>query len=204
MHAAQAIANVEPRSAAAPVAKLDRYARCISTSKRVRWDIDKDVIRGRRFEFGKKFLPDGLSQLNRVGFLGADDRRLLGQIQGRTYANMFGLVERFIGAKMLELSREHWLRDQTALEALVPGMMPPWAALSSLATAICTGSPDIAAIVSLSSGPSISSTSWSIGVSPAIPAPSGRVVGARGNSSHPATPTVAHRYDAAAWTSATP
>src|SRR5436189_6299258 len=25
----------------------DRYARCIQTSKRVRWDIDKDVIRGR-------------------------------------------------------------------------------------------------------------------------------------------------------------
>ena len=32
---------------------------------------------------------------------------------------MFGLVERFIGAKMLEISREHWLGDQTALEALV-------------------------------------------------------------------------------------
>ena len=32
---------------------------------------------------------------------------------------MFGLVERYIGAKMLELSRDHWLGDQTALEALV-------------------------------------------------------------------------------------
>ena len=32
---------------------------------------------------------------------------------------MFGLVERFIGAKMLEVSREHWLGDQIALEALV-------------------------------------------------------------------------------------
>jgi len=32
---------------------------------------------------------------------------------------MFGLVERFIGAKMLELSRDHWLGDQVALEALV-------------------------------------------------------------------------------------
>ena len=40
-------------------------------------------------------------------------------MQGRTYANMFGLVERFIGAKMLEISRDHWLGDQTALEALV-------------------------------------------------------------------------------------
>ncbi|MEO6363772.1 MAG: hypothetical protein ABIO71_11125, partial [Caldimonas sp.] len=45
--------------------------------------------------------------------------RFLGQVQGRTYANMFGLVERFIGAKMLDISRDHWLGDQTALEAMV-------------------------------------------------------------------------------------
>jgi hypothetical protein len=32
---------------------------------------------------------------------------------------MFGLVERFIGPKMLEVSREHWFGDQTAFEALV-------------------------------------------------------------------------------------
>ncbi len=44
---------------------------------------------------------------------------MLSQIQGRTYANMFGLVERFINAKILEVSRDHWLGDQTALEALV-------------------------------------------------------------------------------------
>jgi hypothetical protein len=96
-----------------------RYARAIEASKRIRWDIDRDVIRGRSFDYAKKFLPDGISKLDRLGFLGADDRRLLGQIQGRTYANMFGLVERFIGAKMLDISRGHWLGDQTALEALV-------------------------------------------------------------------------------------
>ena len=97
----------------------DRYARVIEASKRIRWDIDRDVIRGRNFDFTKKFLPDGISKLDRLGFLGADDRRLLGQIQGRTYANMFGLVERFIGAKMLDISRDHWLGDQKAMEALV-------------------------------------------------------------------------------------
>jgi hypothetical protein len=32
---------------------------------------------------------------------------------------MFGLVERFIGAKVLELSRDYWLGDQVALEGLV-------------------------------------------------------------------------------------
>ena len=43
----------------------------------------------------------------------------MSQIQGRTYANIFGLVERFINAKVLELSEDHWFGDQTALEALV-------------------------------------------------------------------------------------
>ena len=41
------------------------------------------------------------------------------QIQGRTYANVFGLVERFITAKLIEIGRDHSLGDQNALEALV-------------------------------------------------------------------------------------
>ena len=97
----------------------ERYAQCIEVSKRVRWDIDRDVIRGRRFDFSRKFLPDGLSQVGQLEFLTEAQRRLLGQIQGRTYANMFSLAERFIGAKMLELGAEQWLGDQLALEALV-------------------------------------------------------------------------------------
>jgi hypothetical protein len=97
----------------------DRYAKCIEVSKRVRWDIDNDVIRGREFDFSQKFLPDGISRVNQLDFLIDDDKRLLSQIQGRTYANMFGFVERFITAKVLETTRDHWLGDQTALEALI-------------------------------------------------------------------------------------
>ncbi len=95
------------------------YARCIEVSRRIRWDIERDVIRGRTFDFSRRFLPDGLSRVNRLEFLDTDERRLLSQIQGRTYANMFGLVERFIGIKMLQVSRDHWFGDQVALEALV-------------------------------------------------------------------------------------
>ena len=96
-----------------------RYARCVEVSKRIRWDTDRDVIRGRAFDFGNKFLPDGLSMVVQLPFLGAEEQRLFSQVQGRTYANMFALVERFIGAKVLDLSRRHWLGDQVALEALV-------------------------------------------------------------------------------------
>jgi len=96
-----------------------RYAKCIEVSKRIRFDIERDVIRGRKFDFGKKFLPDGLSKIGQLDFLGAEEKRLVSQIQGRSYANMFGLVERFIGPKISEISRDHWLGDQTAFEALV-------------------------------------------------------------------------------------
>lgn len=97
----------------------NRYAKTIEVSKRIRWDTDRDVIRGRQFDFGKSFLPDGLSKVVQLPFLSADEKRLFSQVQGRTYANMFALVERFIGAKVLEISRGHWLGDQVALEALV-------------------------------------------------------------------------------------
>ena len=57
--------------------------------------------------------------MNALPFLSPAERRYFSQVQGRTYANMFGLVERFINAKVLELSRDHWFGDQTALEALI-------------------------------------------------------------------------------------
>jgi hypothetical protein len=101
------------------VTDSSRYARCIEVSKRIRWEIDRDVICGREFDFSKKFLPDGLSQVPQMDFLSTGEKQLVSQIQGRTYANIFGLVERFINAKVLEISREHWLGDQVALEALV-------------------------------------------------------------------------------------
>ena len=99
--------------------ELQRYAHCIEVSKRIRWEIDRDVIKSRAFDFEREFLPTGLSRLDRVGFLSAPERRLMSHIQGRTYAYLFGLVERYIGAKILDLSRDHWLGDQVALEALV-------------------------------------------------------------------------------------
>jgi len=96
-----------------------RYARSVEASKRVRWDVEADVIRGRRFDTAHKFLPDGLVLADAFTTLSPAEKRFVSQIQGRTYANIFGLVERFINAKVLELSHDHWFGDQNALEALV-------------------------------------------------------------------------------------
>lgn len=100
-------------------ADTQRYARCIAASRRIRWDIDQDVIRGRTFDLSHKFLPDGLSLVDELPFLSASEQRFLSQVQGRTYANMFGLVERFVSAKVVELTGQHSLGDQVALEALI-------------------------------------------------------------------------------------
>lgn len=116
MYATHPQATLPP---AASIPDASRYARCIEASRRIRWDIDDDVIRGRNFDFADKFLPDGLSLVHRIGFLTPGEQRFLSQIQGRTYANLFGLVERFINAKVLEVGQRHALGDQRALEALI-------------------------------------------------------------------------------------
>ena len=96
-----------------------RYASCLRASKKVRWDIDDDVIRGRTLDTSMDFLPAGLSLVDELPFLNEAERRFFSQVQGRTYANLFGVIERYINAKILELSRDHVLGDQIALETLV-------------------------------------------------------------------------------------
>jgi hypothetical protein len=100
-------------------ADVSRYAKTIEVSKRVRWEIERDVIRGRDFDFSKAFLPSGLSLVGEIDFLSAAEQRFYSQVQGRTYACMFGLVERFITAKAMHLCQAQALGDQTALEALL-------------------------------------------------------------------------------------
>ena len=102
-------------NAVSRLSNRDRYARCIRASKMVSWDIERDVIGGRTFDTAQKYLPDGLSLAPNFFTLSEHEKRFVSQIQGRTYANVFGLVERFINAKVLEVSRDHWLGDQIAL-----------------------------------------------------------------------------------------
>jgi hypothetical protein len=96
-----------------------RYAQVVRLSKKSEWQIDRDLLQDRQFDFNRNFLPAGLSRVDRLTFLPSRDVRLLSQVQGRTYAYIFGLVERFISAKMLDQGRAHALDDQHAMEALV-------------------------------------------------------------------------------------
>ena len=40
--------------------QTQQYAECVGASKRVRWDIDQDVLRGREFDTSHRFLPDSI------------------------------------------------------------------------------------------------------------------------------------------------
>ncbi|MEH6550028.1 MAG: hypothetical protein V7711_17370 [Pseudomonadales bacterium] len=97
----------------------DPYQKCLNHAHKVNWDIDTDVIKFRALERQHKFLPDSLSLVRQLTFLTDDQQCFLSQVQGRSYAYIFGLVERFINAKILELSGDHVLGDQTILSALI-------------------------------------------------------------------------------------
>src|SRR5947209_20574770 len=97
----------------------ERYARCIRASKRVYWDIDEDVIRGRRFDLADKFLPDGLTLAERFTTSSRREKRFVSHIQGRTYATIYVLVERLNNAKDLELCGDYAPGDQVAHDAVV-------------------------------------------------------------------------------------
>lgn len=86
-------------------------------STRVGRDADRDVIRGRRLDFSQKFLPDGLSLAPRLRLPHEAEARLVNQIQARSYLELFGLVERSIGARMAELRRGPRVADPASPEA---------------------------------------------------------------------------------------
>jgi hypothetical protein len=81
--------------------------------------VDRDLLRDRTFDFDHKFLPDGLSRVDELEFLTQAERRSLSQVQGRTYAFLFGLVERFLGAKILDQSRDCARSDSEFVETPV-------------------------------------------------------------------------------------
>lgn len=66
-------------------AETARYARAIKASRRVHWDIDADVPCNSDFHMTESFLPPGLSLVDQL-LLTTDERRLIGQVQGRTYS----------------------------------------------------------------------------------------------------------------------
>jgi hypothetical protein len=72
------------------------YQATLAASQKVNWRIE-DVIGGdKRLDFSKPFMPEALARVEPLGFLSADEKRILNQIRGNAYLSIFGLVEEFI------------------------------------------------------------------------------------------------------------
>ena len=76
-----------------------RYAKCIEASKRVRWEIDRDVIRGREFDYTRKFLPDKLAQMAVFNLTNAG--KVTGQLVSRSWAEgYYAVLAQFVSLSM--------------------------------------------------------------------------------------------------------
>jgi hypothetical protein len=72
------------------------FRETLVVSQKVNWRIE-DIIGGdKTLDFDKPFMPESLARVNEMDFLTAGEKRVLNQIKGHTYLQIFGLVEEFI------------------------------------------------------------------------------------------------------------
>lgn len=87
------------------------YKETLDASRRVNWTVD-DVIGGdRKLDFARPFLPESLARVKGLGFLSKDEKRVLNQIRGNEYLNLFGVVEEFILPFVADHAREGLAAD---------------------------------------------------------------------------------------------
>lgn len=97
--------------------RAERHARCLAALRRIAWDIERDLIRSRRPDFARRFVPDALSRVNELDFLDTVQARALSQLQACTYSHSALRVERCIAAVVLRASQAHWCGDAMVLQA---------------------------------------------------------------------------------------
>ena len=71
------------------------YQDCLDNSKKVLWRED-DVLRGKYFDFSKRFLPIQLTGVAEIGCLNDYEKRQLNQIKSNGYCHIFAFVEEFV------------------------------------------------------------------------------------------------------------
>jgi hypothetical protein len=95
------------------------YQGALEASERIGWRVD-DVIGGdKRLDFSKRFMPESLAQVERLGFLEPEEKKVLNQIRGHEYLAMFGLVEEFILPYVVDHARSKLSGDDYQTRALL-------------------------------------------------------------------------------------
>ena len=95
------------------------YQTALETAERINWRVE-DLIGGdKRLDFQKPFMPESLAQVQGLGFLAPDEKKLLNQIRGHEYLAMFGLVEEFILPYVVDHARPNLSGDDFRVRALL-------------------------------------------------------------------------------------
>jgi hypothetical protein len=95
------------------------YAKNLKLAQKAGWNID-DVLRDDdRLDFSRPFLPEALARVEALPSLSPAERRLLNQIRGNAYLNIFGLVEEFILPFVLDHVRPGLAVDDWRTRALL-------------------------------------------------------------------------------------
>lgn len=95
------------------------YQNTLADSQKVAWRVE-DIIGGDKgLDFDKRFMPESLAQVKGLGFLSAEDQRVLNQIRGHEYLAMFSLVEEFILPFAVDHARARLSGDDYRVRALL-------------------------------------------------------------------------------------
>jgi len=78
---------------------------CLQRAERINWTVEDLIGPGKRLDFSRPFMPEGLAWTASLDFLSADEKRTLNQIRGHAYLAIFGLVEEFILPFVLDHAR---------------------------------------------------------------------------------------------------
>jgi len=95
------------------------YRATLEASRRVNWAIDDIIGGGKELDFSKRFMPESLARVDELIFLSDDEKRVLNQIRGNEYLNIFGLVEEFILPFVMDHARPMLAEDDYRTRALL-------------------------------------------------------------------------------------
>src|SRR5881394_3889492 len=96
------------------------YRSCVESSEKVSWRLDDVFPPGTRLDFTRPFLPEGLASTRDIAtitFLDNHERRALNQIAGNAYMNLFGFIEEYILATMVQHAQAEMFGNHDAIRA---------------------------------------------------------------------------------------
>lgn len=95
------------------------YRSTLAASERIGWKVDEIIGGDKKLDFTKPFMPESLAQVKQISFLSPEEQRTLNQIRGHEYLAMFGLVEEFILAYVVDHARPQLSGDDYRVRALL-------------------------------------------------------------------------------------